>query len=174
MSCELTLGRNLGCKDLQGGVTTVYFINGSVALSYTTASNGSISNLGGTCYKYELPSETSGLAEAITSDPIAGTTFFEQVLDINLHKITASDNAELYKIIVSRPKVIVQDKNGNFRLAGLLNGMEVTGGSITTGVASGDQYGYQMTLTGKEKLPARFITDFTGLSTEAFEVVSAV
>jgi hypothetical protein len=69
-----------------------------------------------------------------------------------------------------RPNVIVEDNNGNFFLAGLEHGMDVTGGTIVTGGAMGDLSGYTLTLTGMEKVPANFLGDT--LSAVGFTVVS--
>jgi len=56
-----------------------------------------------------------------------------------------------------RPHVIVEDQNGNLFVMGLVNGAEVTAGTIVTGAAMGDMSGYTLTLSGKEKVPANFI-----------------
>jgi hypothetical protein len=40
---------------------------------------------------------------------------------------------------------------------GLLNGSDVSGGTIVTGAAMGDLSGYTLTFTGMEKVPANFI-----------------
>jgi hypothetical protein len=69
-----------------------------------------------------------------------------------------------------RPHVIVEDNNGNFFLAGLEHGCDVTGGTIVTGAAMGDLSGYTLTLTGMEKVPANFLGD--SLSSVGFTVVS--
>jgi hypothetical protein len=69
-----------------------------------------------------------------------------------------------------RPQVIVEDNNGNFFLAGLKFGMDVTGGTIVTGGAMGDLSGYTMTLTAQEPVPANFIG--VALATAGFTVVS--
>jgi hypothetical protein len=60
-------------------------------------------------------------------------------------------------ISFGHPHVIVEDQNGSFFAAGLLNGMSVTGGTIVTGLNMGDLSGYTLTLTGMEKVPANFL-----------------
>ena len=57
----------------------------------------------------------------------------------------------------NRPHVIIKDNNGNYFLAGIEHGMDVSGGTIVTGGAMGDLSGYTLTLTGMEKAPANFM-----------------
>ena len=55
-----------------------------------------------------------------------------------------------------RPHILIEDYNGNFRLAGLQNGVEVSV-STATGGAMGDLNGYNLSFEGKEKDPAYFV-----------------
>ena len=99
-----------------------------------------------------------------------GTTFFEQVLNIVLKKQDADTHKEVKLLAWAKPVVIVEDNNGNAWVMGLEHGSEVTGGSIVTGSAMGDLTGYNLTLTGQERVPANFLygavanNPFAGLS----------
>ena len=53
--------------------------------------------------------------------------------------------------------LIVKDNNGNLFFAGLAHGLELTGGTITTGAQLGDHSGYTIELSGAEPLPASFL-----------------
>ena len=55
----------------------------------------------------------------ITSSRENGTTFFEQTLNLTLHKLTKEDNKELKLIAFGRPHVAVEDYNGNCILMGI-------------------------------------------------------
>jgi len=63
---------------------------------------------------------------------------------------------ELKLLAAGRPQIIVEDYNGNFRLAGAEHGCEVSVGTAS-GAAMGDLNGYNITFTGTEKAPADFI-----------------
>ena len=52
--------------------------------------------------------------------------------------------------------VIIEDYNGNFRIAGAQNGVEFSV-STSTGSAMGDLNGYSITFEGKELSPSSFI-----------------
>ncbi len=72
-----------------------------------------------------------------------------------------------------RPHIIVEDYNGNFRLAGFQNGCEVSVGT-TTGGAMGDLNGYNITFEGMEKAPASFIDSAIMDDASGFDVNAAV
>ena len=83
---------------------------------------------------------------------------------MTLQKVDAATNVELKYLAWSRPIVVIEDYNGNLMTAGLENGMEVTGGTIVSGTAMGDLYGYTMTFTGQERIPANFLDSISSIS----------
>jgi len=175
MACDLSNGRLEVCKDSVGGLKNVYFVNyGDMgAITYDVTDTDVIDTVAGTpdAYKYELKG-ASTFTQNINSSRDAGTTFFEQVLELTFKKLTVKDHKELKLMAYGRPNVIVEDNNGNFFLAGLEHGCDVTGGTIVTGGAMGDLSGYTLTLTGMEKVPANFLGDT--LANVGFTVVAGV
>jgi hypothetical protein len=57
-----------------------------------------------------------------------------------------------------RPQILVWTNNGDTLLVGEKLGADVTAGTISAGAAMGDLYGYSVTFTGMEQLPASFIS----------------
>ena len=157
MACDLSLGRKEPCKDVVGGIKAVYFTDFG-DLGTVTQTDDEITDLSGTftAYKYEVKGNSS-FEQNITSSRENGTTFFEQTLNLTLHKLSKEDNKELKLLAYGRPHVAVEDYNGNVFLMGLEHGADVSGGTIVTGAAMGDLSGYTLTLTGMEKVPANFI-----------------
>jgi hypothetical protein len=47
---------------------------------------------------------------------------------------------------------------------GLLNGVDVTGGTITVGAAAADMHGYTLTFTAEEKAPAPVLSAVTNIT----------
>jgi hypothetical protein len=162
MACDLGFGRIEPCKDSVGGLKAVYFVNyGEMgAITYDVTNTDVIDAVAGTpdAYKYDLKG-ASTFTQNVNSSRENGTTFFEQVLELTFKKLTVKDHKELKLMAYGRPNVIVEDNNGNFFLAGLDHGMDVTGGTIVTGGAFGDLSGYTLTLTGMEQVPANFMSD---------------
>ena len=161
MACDLSLGRKEPCKDVVGGIRAVYFTDfGDFGTVTQTADE--ITDMSGTftAYKYEVKGNSS-FEQTITSSRENGTTFFEQTLNLTLHKLSKEDHAEIKLLAYGRPHVAVEDYNGNVFVMGLEHGADVSGGTIVTGAAMGDLSGYTLTLTGQELKPANFVASPT-------------
>jgi hypothetical protein len=172
MACNLSAGRQEVCKESIGGLQGVYFINYTTG-SITKNGSGEVTALpsGSTVYYYQLKG-TSAYTETVNSSRENGTTFFNQETVLNLKKLTNEMTTQLKLMAYGRPQVILWTNNGDALLAGEQLGCDVTAGTIQTGAALGDLYGYSVTLTGMEKLPAAFLSGstttnpFAGLSSQ--------
>jgi hypothetical protein len=164
MSCNLTAGRNEVCKESVGGLAGVYFVNytGSLANVTDGDSDALISTLpsGLTAYYYDLKG-TSAYTETVNTSRENGTTFFSQELVLNLKKLTNEMTTQLKLMAYGRPQIFVHTMNGETLLVGQREGADVTGGTIQTGAAMGDLFGYSVSFTGQEKFPASFISGST-------------
>ena len=172
MACNLSQGRQEVCKESIGGLQGVYFINYTTA-SFTKDADGQVTALpsGSTVYYYQLKG-SSAYTETVTTSRNNGTTFFSQALTLNLKKLTNEMTTQLKLMAYSRPQIILWTNNGDALLVGEQLGADLTGGTIQTGGALGDLYGYSVTLTGMEQLPAAFLSGsttsnpFAGLTTQ--------
>ena len=173
MACDLSLGRLEPCKDKVGGLKAVYFINYEpLSITYDTTDTDVVDDIAQsdgstdvTAFKYDLRG-TNSFEQTVNASRENGTVFYEQVLNLQLKGLSKASHKELKLMAYGRPHVIVEDNNGSKWLMGLEHGAEVTGGTIVTGAAMGDLYGYTLTLTAQEKVPANFI-DVSDLSTIA-------
>ena len=158
MACNVTAGRVLPCKAGFGGIKAAYFFDLD-ALGALTYTDGVITTIAGTptVYEYDVKN-TSSLETAINSSRETGTTFYEQTLSLTLTYLDSPTQEQIKLIAWGRPSVAVEDYYGNMFIAGLENGMEMTGGTIGTGTQPGDLSGFTMTLVGQEVDPATFIT----------------
>jgi hypothetical protein len=172
MSCNLSQGRQEVCKESVGGLSGVYFINYTTS-SFTKNGAGQVTALpsGSTVYYYELKG-SSAYTETVNTSRDNGTTFFNQELTLNLKKLTNEMTTQLKTMAYGRPQIIVWTMNGDALLVGEREGADLTGGTIQTGGAMGDLYGYSITFTGQEALPAAFLSGstttspFAGLSSQ--------
>jgi len=157
LNCQLSAGRNEVCKESVGGLQGVYFINYTTG-SFTKSNNEvTMVPSGSTLYYYELKGNSSYL-ETVNSSRDNGTTFFSQELTLNLKKLTNEMTTQLKLMAYGRPQIIVWTQNGESLLLGEKEGCDVTAGTIQTGGAMGDLFGYSVTFTGQEKLPAAFLS----------------
>lgn len=162
MACDLTQGRKVPCKDVVGGINRVWFVDFGDLGTLTTGADDELTNATGTfsAYEYDVKGANS-LEQNFNVSRENGTTFFEQVLNLTLTKLSKEDNKELKLIAYGRPHIFVEDYNGNVFLVGADHGAEVTGGTAVTGSSMGDLSGYTLSLTGSEKLMANFVDGAT-------------
>jgi hypothetical protein len=172
MSCLITQGRNEVCKDSVGGLAGVYFLNYTTG-SFTKNGSGQVTALpsGSTVYYYELKGN-SAYTETVNTSRDNGTTFFSQELLLNLKKLTNEMTTQMKLLAYGRPQIVVWTMNGDALLVGEREGADMTAGTLQTGGAMGDLYGYSLTFTGQEQLPAAFLSGstttnaFAGLTTQ--------
>jgi hypothetical protein len=159
LNCQVSKGRNEVCKESVGGLAGVYFINYTTG-SFTKDADGLLTAIpsgSGPLYYYELKG-TSAYTETVNTSRENGTTFFSQELTLNLKKLTNEMTTQLKLMAYGRPQIILWTLNGEALLAGEKEGCDVTAGTIQTGGALGDLYGYSVTFQGQEKLPASFLS----------------
>ena len=160
MACDLTIGRAVPCKDVVGGIKSVYFVDfGDFgAIAYDATNSDAIETIAGTptAFQYDVKGNSS-FTQNVNSSRENGTTFYEQVLELTFTKLDKQSHKELKLMAFGRPHVFVEDYNGNIFLMGLEFGAEITGGTIVTGAAMGDLSGYTLSLTAQEKIPANFL-----------------
>jgi len=174
MSCDISRGRIEPCKDSVGGLNAVYFINkGAIGtVTYDSTDLDVITSLGTSvpAFKFDIKG-ASTFTENITSSRENGTTTFEQVLELQLTKLTKEDHKTIKLLAYGSPSILVEDNNGNVFVSGLQHGLDVSGGTIVSGASMGDMSGYTLTFSGMEKVPANFI-DAAGVSAAA-DILSA-
>lgn len=161
MACNLSAGRNEVCKDSIGGLNGVYFLDYSTG-SFTKNGGGEITAVpsGSVVYFYELKGNSS-YTETVNTSRENGTTFFSQELSLNLKRLTNEMTTQLKLMAYGRPQIFIHTMNGDTLLVGEREGADVTAGTIQTGAALGDLYGYSVTFTGQEALPAAFVSGST-------------
>jgi len=163
MPCLIKLGRKLPCKAAFGGIKNVYFMQfgniKNVILDPETCEGAIQFNDEEILWlKYEVKGASS-LDSTITSSRDAGTTFYQQTLNVTLTYLDACTQQEIQKMAQARPNILVEDYYGNFFLMGRENGCELTSGQIQTGTAPGDLSGFTIVMEGMEEQAPDFIKD---------------
>ena len=161
MACNsLSIGRALPCTSSVGGIKAIY-VAPFGSLGALTITGGEVTAIGNDgvvdLYKYDLES-SNGLEQAVTASAENGSVFYEQTLTMTLKKLDLASQNELIDLIKSRTQIFIEDYNNNFFLMGATNGVQSSGGSITTGQAYGDLSGFSgLTFSAQETLPAFFV-----------------
>lgn len=157
-TCLMATGRKLPCKDVVGGIKTVWFADyGTLGtLTITAGTLTAVTGTGTNWYKYDVKGGNN-LEQTITSSDENGTTFYGQTLTAVLTKMDVATNVELQKMISQRPHCFLEDNNGNYFAVGLTRGCNING-TVSTGTALGDMNGYTLTITAEEPILAPFVT----------------
>lgn len=158
MSCVLTNGYLLGCRDAVGGVSEVYIgvFNGDT-LQYTVNTSGAISDFtAGTVsfYKFEQEIETASYTENGNFSNENGTAFFEQTLTITLHKMSAELRNQILILSHGAWRILIKDNLGKYWLMGYENPVRVSAATPQLGKAFGDLNGAVLTFTTKSPAPS--------------------
>lgn len=177
MACNITHGRVEPCKDAMAGLRNIYFINEQIDANYIYKLNDgagdlyildddfseSIDYIEGipNMYKFELKSNENVYDQEIVSSRENGTTFFRQTLTVKLKKQDVATHNAVKTLAYAKPRILVENNEGQFFLVGLLRGADLTAGSINSGGALGDFSGYSLTFVAEELLPSQFVTGGT-------------
>ena len=146
MACDLTSGFTRECKDNLGGTKNVYLYNEledsfTVVAGEATAMNVSLT----AAYKYELEGDLNTLVQNMPSDRNTFSRVNTQTLVMTIKVPTAAKNAEFNLLSAGFSHAVVQDRNGNYLVIGIDDGIDWTVEHVTGGAKSdGNIY----TLTG--------------------------
>jgi hypothetical protein len=164
MSCDITSGFTLGCRDNTGGVKSIYILSGSVT-NVVDASEGLISTISGSgvFYNFELFRQTSDFTEEVAVTPENGTVVYNQTMNAVFFKLQTSTRNQI-KVLAQNPdiKMIVETNNftntSRYLYVGEEYGVQLLTGTGGTGTAFSDRNGYALTFTGVEPNPSAFIS----------------
>jgi hypothetical protein len=158
MSCILSQGFPIDCKDNVGGIKA-FFIANKEDIATMTEVAGVITAItmdtGKYFYKYDQVKESSNFAEAVNTNVQNGTVFYGQTAEIVLNKLQTNTRNEILLLAQATTLIIAQDNNGKYWLLGKQSGLDLTGGGSATGTAFGDRNGYTLTFTGNEQALAQ-------------------
>ena len=172
MSCNLTSGRVVPCRNKSGSIKRVYFADFGT-LGAITESAGLISALGGTPVFYQFDVRgTSNLDTVVTSSRENGTTFYTQTLTLQLQYYDRATSEQIKLLAVGRPHIVVVDADDNHTVVGKINGAELTTGNFTVGANMGDFNGFNLTFEALETSPPDFITASVVLALDSTTQIS--
>jgi hypothetical protein len=160
MSCALTQGFNLDCREGVGGIKETYIIE-TENISAVTETSGIVTAItkatGKRFWKYKLVRETSNATETITGSEANGTLFYAQQVQLIINRRQASVRNEIMLLAKNRLTLVVVENQldsttGNNRawLYGRVDGLLLNSGTSDTGTAWADRNGYTLPFAGNE------------------------
>ena len=171
MSCALTTGFTLDCKDAIGGIKSVRFASLADWEAQTPEYASGVVTVtpsGNAFWKYEQLKETSSLTETINSNVQNGTIYYTPEVVVVLSKLDTAKRNEIQLLAQNRLVAIIEtnDETPSYFVIGCTTGLEVSAGTSATGTAYADLQGYSITLSGMEPAPMFNIskTDADGMT----------
>ena len=185
MACESLIAYSKECTSSAGGVQRLWLlsykdlgqIEGSVE-PYEVGPSGNIVDVAfndGTVAKFVsigIIKNTVGITETLTKTVETGTSEITTELTLVISKVTTSSRNFAQSLADGEVVALIQLRSGNYIIAGLDGGLEVStivGGS---GTAGADLSGYTITLSGIENQLLRLVDpmlvpELTVLDTES-------
>lgn len=161
MSCEITSGFQLGCRDNTGGIKAIYILSGSI--DSITGSQGLITGITGSgeYYQFQLFRQTSDFSEELVATPENGTIVYNQTINAVFFKMQTATRNQV-RVLAQNPNlsIIIETQNGSedgnarWFLMGQVNGAQLLSGTSQTGTAFSDLNGYNLVFSGNEPNPA--------------------
>lgn len=177
MACtNLTKGRGLDCNRISGGIKYVYFgvydqFTAPIDGTGIVVANGEITDIemgaGTGLYRYTMPLGVASATDTITGSRENGSIFYEPSVEVVLNRLTKEDQHEIKLLGATKTVVFCQLNaqltNGHDVIIGMgvVNGMEMNAGTMTTGASFGDRGGYNLTFSGMEAEPFAMVADYT-------------
>ena len=160
----LTKGRDKPCKDSIAGLDLIYlFAYEPYSRSQIVTSGSKLITFPNTMvYAFYVYNAT--FTETQNEDD--GGKFYDISLGFDLPKIELNPN--MVKFLTNDYRAIIKDRNGNFRIAGLYNGLQ-TDLNQTTGDSKGSFNGYKLSFSGQEIKSSFFIDNLGDVGFEISE-----
>ena len=164
MTCTLTQGVPLTCRDAMGGISEIKIKALATVPAGLQATSGQITltELDG-WYTYQFEKETGNLTETANINTQNGTLYYTQTLTIKIHNLSSTLQEELYNVAQGRLLIACRDNNGTDWLIGSENYAELTAGTGNTGTAFADMNGYELTFTAHSKAPMPSLQNYDSL-----------
>lgn len=160
MSCALTSGYALNCRNNVAGISEIRLASFVASATFATNASSQITGAvtgyaSNSFYLFELPKGVGQFTETVVQSVENQSNFYQQELTLVVNRLSQDVRNELQKVCNQRLVAIVTDRNGVYWVLGSGNGLEVTAGTAQTGAAFADRNGYELTLTGLEQSPCR-------------------
>jgi hypothetical protein len=179
MSCTLlTKGRGVDCNRISGGIKYVYFgvldkfkdpieDEGILVVDGQITDIEMVAGTGSGLYRYTMPLGVASALDTIVGSRENGTIYYTPTVEVIFNRLSKEDQNQI-KLLGATKTVIFcqlnqQLDNGHDIIIGMgvVNGMEMNAGTITTGAAWGDRNGYNLSFDGLEQSPFPVVADYT-------------
>jgi len=156
MSCDLTNGYELPCRDSMGGVTQ------AIVIQHEHLADASVTVADLEVTALTLPAGKQGFAFDLDVEKSSGvsnpmgsrenwTKMFEQEVIMILNDRSKATRNLVSVLIQKKLAIILKGANGTFEIYGFQNGLMLETGEAGTGTSNEDRNGYSLTFNGREQ-----------------------
>lgn len=160
MSCAITSGYSIDCRESAGGVEVVYLIENSNL--YDASGNSRVSETSGTVtaitkdsgtrfWKFEVPRGTASASNGITSSQENGTFFYTHQVMFPVNSRSATVRNIIATLAKNRCTFVTKEGDGSYRMYGKEFGLTLDTTEAGSGTALGDRNGYMLTFSSQER-----------------------
>jgi hypothetical protein len=161
----LSAGLDKSCDNNAGGVNKIYIADFDAVTSPITIGAATSPQVGDWIdaitmgsgaddhfYEVKTNKNVCNFTETVAVDLANGTTFFNQVVTLELSRRETTKRTFIQKLIAGQKqlRLIVLDSNGNYWFFGFAEGAYVTAIEGGSGTAKADKNGYTVTFTAME------------------------
>lgn len=160
MTCEITSGYAIECRDSVGGVETIYLIENSALYdasgnSRVTSASGVVTaltkNTGKRFWKFEVPRGTANTSNGITSSQENGTFFYTHQVVFPINQRNATIRNIVTTLGKNRVTFVTKEGDNLYRMFGKEFGLSLDNSEGGSGTALADRNGYMLTFSSQER-----------------------
>ena len=154
MATSISRGRYDNCKNTIGGLSKLYLAQFTPYRRNAFGFNGNVLT--------SIPTTFVHLFELTGNNTFSQSKNgdgYDQTLSVEFRKIDVQTTLQMMTLNYIELRALVEDRNGNWFILGLENGLESEGLTIDTGDSKSAFNGYRMTLKGKEVLSVPYVLD---------------
>jgi len=168
MSCAITGGYTIECRESVGGIQTLWVLEKSKLTSYSV-SGGVLTAITTTTdfWKIEVPRATAFASNSITASQENGTFFYTHEINFPINSRSASVRNLINVLAKNKCSFVTLEGDGQYRLYGASFGLFLDSAESGSGTALADRSGYMAKFSSQETedfilCPANIIADVLG------------
>lgn len=161
MSCAITAGYAIECRDSVGGVETIWLIENSALYdatgnsTVTTDGSGTVTAItkktGKRFWKFEIPRGTAMTANGITASQENGTLFYTHQVEFPINKRDATIRNIITTLAKNRITFVVKEGDGLYKMFGKEFGLFLDTSEGGSGQKLEDRNGYVLKFSSQER-----------------------
>lgn len=163
MSTALNVGYIAPCVEGVGGLKIVrvcrpedirFCIEVDGVVEYIVMNEGKV------FFGFQLPKHVCSFTITPVASVENNVSFYTEAVNLVINKMSKSSSLFIQALAAGPLVMIAEDYNGEGYLLGRENGLDLSGGMLSSGTVKGDRNGYDLSFSGEEKKISHIGRDF--------------